>query len=454
MKTLRNIITVATVLFSTAAMAQNTESAYFMEGNLYRHQLNPALADEKTTNGYFSFPLLGNINEGLHGSINASDLFFVKNGKTVSFLHPLVSKDEFLKNIEDKNKFGDNMKLQILGLGFKGFKGYNTVEVNVRTNIEAILPGTLFELAKTGLTNKTYDVSALDVHADAYAEVALGHSHKINDKLRIGAKLKVLVGAGNVDLNMDNAYIKLGADGRYEAAVNGKVQTSVKGFQYKLDEDGNVDDVDVDGPGVNGMGFAVDLGAQYKINDNLTVSAAFLDLGSINWKNNVVASASGKHTLNMTDFAYDADEDAFIDGNGREIDDAFDDFTDVYELKSEGDKGSRSKGLAATMNVGVEYKMPFYNKLSLGLLNTTRFNGDYSWTDFRLSANVAPGKAFSASANLSAGTFGVGFGWMLDFHPKGFGLFVGMDRMIAKMDKNGIPLNSNMEFSMGINFPF
>lgn len=454
MKTLRNIITVAAILTSSVAMAQNLETSYFVEGNLYRHQLNPALADESTMNGYVSFPALGNINEGIHGTLGAKDLFFAKNGKTVSFLHPSVTKEEFMKNIKDENQFGDNFKLQILGVGFKGFQGYNTIEVSVRGSVEAILPGTLFEIAKTGLTNRTYDISALDAHADAYAEIALGHSHKINDKLRIGAKLKVLLGGGNLDLDMSDAHLELGTDGKYKAIVNGQVQTSVKGLQYKENKDGNVDDVKVDGAGLNGFGLALDLGGQYKINDNISVSAALLDLGYISWSNNMVASTKGNKTFDMSDFAYDADKDGFYDSKDRKIEDAWDDFKDVYQLKSEGDKGSRSTGLAATMNIGVEYKAPFYDKLSFGLLNTTRMNGDYSWTDFRLSANVAPTKSFAASASLSAGTFGVGFGWLLDLHTKGFGLFLGMDRMVAKTDKNNIPLTSNMEVNFGVNFPF
>ena len=110
--------------------------------------------------------------------------------------------------------------------------------------------------------------------------------------------------------------------------------------------------------------------------------------------------------------------------------------------------------MAATMNIGGEYVFPYYRKLTFGLLNTTRINGKYTWTNFRLSANVAPAKWFSAGVNFGIGTFGPSFGWVLNVHPKGFNLFLGMDHTLGKLSKQGVPLSSNAELSMGLNFPF
>lgn len=77
-----------------------------------------------------------------------------------------------------------------------------------------------------------------------------------------------------------------------------------------------------------------------------------------------------------------------------------------------------------------------------------------SWTDFRVSANVAPVKCFDASVNMAFGTFGVGFGWLLNFHTKGFNMFLGMDHTLGSVTKEFIPLSSNGSVNMGINIPF
>lgn len=115
---------------------------------------------------------------------------------------------------------------------------------------------------------------------------------------------------------------------------------------------------------------------------------------------------------------------------------------------------SRSKMLGATLNFGVDYEFPLYRRLNFGLLNSTRVNGCYSWTQFRLSADVNPINFLSVGVNGAVGTYGVAFGWMLNIHTTGFNLFAGMDHTVGKLSKQFIPLNSNNSFNLGINFPF
>ncbi|MDE6558918.1 MAG: hypothetical protein K2K29_03420, partial [Muribaculaceae bacterium] len=68
-------------------------------------------------------------------------------------------------------------------------------------------------------------------------------------------------------------------------------------------------------------------------------------------------------------------------------------------------------------------------------------------------ANVRPVDCLSASANFAAGTYGVGFGWLVNVNVTGFNLFIGMDHTMGKLAKQFVPLNSNAELNFGINFP-
>ena len=72
----------------------------------------------------------------------------------------------------------------------------------------------------------------------------------------------------------------------------------------------------------------------------------------------------------------------------------------------------------------------------------------------RVSAQVEPVKWFSAGANLAEGTCGFGFGWILNFKTTGFNLYFASDHTPGSLAKQGVPLNTNANFSMGINFPF
>lgn len=442
------------MLSATGAYAQYTNSGYFTEGYTYRHQLNPAFANEKN---YISLPALGNMNMGIVGNMNLQDFIYNINGKTTTFLNPGVSADEFLGNIEDENELNFNTRIQILSAGFKGFGGYNTIGVSMRGSLYGMMPRALFQFAKEGITNKNYDISDFGLHTNAYAELALGHSRKINDKLRVGASLKFLFGLANIDAEFNKANLRLGED-KWDATVNAEIQASVKGLEYETEISDNtgkpyVNGMDIDGFGLNGFGMAVDLGAEYKLNDTWRFSAAVLDLGFISWSNNMVATTNGDRNFTTEGRIFDFDENAnpkFED----QVEELGEDLMTLYELDNEGDKGGRTKMLGATVNVGAEYTLPAYKKLKFGLMNTTRFQGKNTWTEFRLSANVAPAKIFSAGANVAAGTYGMAFGWIVSFHPKGFNLFAAMDHTLGKVSKEFVPLTSKGSFNLGVNIPF
>jgi hypothetical protein len=460
MKTIKSIIAVAIWGLASAATAQNLNSGYFTDGYLYRHTLNPAFGNDQS---YVAMPALGNLNVGMNSNLRVDDILFNVNGRTALFLNPQVSTSEFLDGIHDKNKITENLRLQILGTGFKAFGGYNTFEINARQDLGLNIPGSLFRLAKEGIENKTYDISNFNAHAGGYAEIALGHSRQINDQLRVGAKLKVLLGIANIDANFKKAQLTLG-ENEWIGITDAEIQASIKSMKYEIEEtergpEGEetthkyVSGLDIDSWGINGFGLAFDLGAEYKLDKNWAFSASLLDLGYIGWNNNYVASTNGERQINTDKYIFNVDEDA-SNSFENEADRLMEGLSALYELQDNGDMGSRSKALAATMNLGVQYTPDFYDKLSFGLLNSTRMAGKYSWTEFRLSANVAPTNIFSASANMALGTYGTSFGWLLNFHPSGFNLFVGMDHTLGKLAKQGVPLSGRANVNIGINFPF
>lgn len=462
------ILVVGVLGIASAASAQNLNSGYFNDGYLYRHGSNPAFGNDQN---YVAMPGVGNLNVSVLGNLRVDDVIHNVNGRTVLFTHPGVSTSSFLDGVNNKNKINESLKLQILGAGFKGWGGYNTIEINARQDLSINVPGSLLRMAKQGLENKTYDIKDFDAHADAYAEIALGHSRQVTEDIRVGGKLKVLLGIGNVDAHFNKAQLSLGED-EWVGVTNAVVHTSLNDMKYKTEtkargpeadaENGlpadqrdhtYVSGIDDTNFGVSGFGFAFDLGAEWKINKNWSVSGAILDLGFISWSKDFVASTNGDREVHTNDHLFSFDDKA-DNGFDREMDRFTEDVAALYELQDNGDMGGRTRALGSTLNLGVEYTPDFYDKLSFGLLNSTRIAGKYSWTEFRLSANVSPAKMFSASANIGVGTFGASFGWLLNFHPSGFNLFLATDYMPGKLAKQGVPLNSKANINLGINFPF
>lgn len=462
----KQLLTVALTTVAMGAMAQSLNSAYYTEDYKFRHDLNPAYGNNQN---YISIPVLGNVSVNTHGNFGYQDvvmnnpMYGVENGakKMTTFMNPYISTSDALDGFSTgNNRITGDVNIALLSAGFKGFGGYNTIEVNAKTSFGIALPYELFEFAKnTG--NNSYDIGDIRAHAMSYGELALGHSRQINKKLRLGAKLKFLFGIARADVEMNDVKADLTANDKWLISAKAKANMSMKGFCYKQEtkeyndpskgEYEYVNDVDVDGAGLSGFGMAIDLGGEYKINDSWTVNASVLDLGFMHWSNNMQA-ANRQDT-----FVFDGFTDMDVkQGNGNEV---FDDKADKYgdqladfaNLTDEGDQGSRTTGIGATINVGASYKLPCYKKMTFGFLSSTRIKGAYSWTEGRLSANWAPLKWLDGGVNFAVNSFTASMGWVLNIHPKGYNLFIGMDHLLGKMSKECIPLSSNASVAVGMN---
>lgn len=447
-----------------SAAAQTINSAYFTEDYKFRHMLNPAFGNEQN---YVSIPALGNISVNTHGNFGYRDVIMsnpmypsLSSKKMTTFLNPYISAEDALSGFSTgNNRITGDVSLTILSAGFKAFGGYNTIEINSRTTTGVSLPYELFEFAKnTG--NHSYNIGDINAHAQSFAEIAFGHSRQINDKLRLGAKLKVLVGLGRADVKMRNMKADLTAEDKWTITGEATTDVSMKGFSYVSEEkeyniEGSgtyerVNDVDLDGVGVGGFGMAIDLGGVYEINEDWTVSASVLDLGFISWTNDMLAENRSKS------FVFNGFHDVSVTSDrGEEIDTKVDRYgdqlADFANLTDMGDKGGRSTGIGATINVGAEYTLPVYRKVSFGALCTSRINGAYSWTEGRLSANYAPLNWLDGGVSFAVNSFTTSMGWVLNLHPKGYNFFIGMDHILGKTSKEMIPLSSNASLTVGMN---
>lgn len=438
------------------AIAQETYSGYFVDGYEYRFRMNPAFGNETGQSTFISIPAVSNLNLGMRGNLHLTDLLYTRGGKTVLFTNPEVSSSTVMGNLSAQNKIGLDFNVTLLAGGFKAFGGYNTVSLNARGAANFMLPKDLFSLLKDGVSNKTYDITDIYANANAFAELSLGHSRNINSQWRVGGALKFLFGIANFEARLNNANLTLGTD-NWMVTTNAEVHANMNGFAFKTNHDNPndpyVDGADMDSFGLGGFGMALDLGAVYTLNQDWQFSAAVLDFGFISWSNDVVATTNGDRTFETDKYTFSLDDkaDNSFDNEWDKVKNGLD---QLYHLENKGDQGSRTTMPSATINLGARYTFPLYRPLTFGLVNTTHINGKFTWTDFRLSANVAPVKMFSASANLAVGTYGAAFGWMLNYHYTGFGLFLGMDHTLGKLAKQGVPLNSNASLNFGMNVLF
>ena len=408
---LTGILAVSTL---TISYAQTMKSSYFMEGSFYRHQLNPAFGNERS---YFSLPVLGNLNAGIESNMGLSTFIYPSSNPKydlTTFLDPQISSSEFMKKLKTNNKIGMNVNMQILSVGFKAGKGYATVDLGIRNQMAATLPKDLFGFVKNGMNidgTTNYKLSNFGMDMASFAELAVGFSRNIvNDKEHNGKQQIVGVKTG------------------------GDIAPA-------------------------GMGLAFDLGATYEVIEDLEVSLSVLDLGFIKWNNLAKGTAESDYTFDgFNEIAFDEDNPDYDNNNiDAQIENLTDDLKEAFLIYSDEETTSMSKALAATLNIGASYKMPFYKGLSFAFLSSTRIAGKQSVSEGRFYANVAPTNWFEASVNYAISSYGSSLGWMLNFHPRGFNLFFGTDSQIFKVSPQFIPvkrINTNIcMVCMGINFP-
>ena len=470
-----------------SANAQFLRTSYFMEGTHYRQQLNPALTPTK---GYFNLPVIGAVN----ATVGSTSLGYQDIIDIIDDGDDFYTKPDFMNRLKDNNKLNVNFSTEILSAGWYKGKNFWSFNIGLRTDIGANLTKNMFtflnemETVEENWRNSNYDISGQQLNINAYTEIGLGLSRQINSRLTVGARVKALLGIGNMELKLNRVAMSanLPSDQQinqwssesywnsmtpsqaaqaaqelkdkfdnYHAnlTVGAELKSSFKGLELKEEEGKDyVTDFDFDSGklGIAGYGFGIDLGASYKILDNLTVSASVLDLGFISWSKSStkIASANpdpidikGSTYANMVDpnnpntvmnavNQLQNDAQGYMDRvtNGDVLD------YDMLQLEVSDAKESRKSRLASTLVLGAEYGF-FNNKLAVGVLSTTRFVQPDALTELTFSANYRPKSWFNVALSYSAiQSAGKSFGLGLKLGP----LFVGTDYMFLGKNSNSV----------------
>lgn len=467
MKASYKIITIVSLLSGLAlgAQAQALRTGYFSESYIFRHQMNPALAND---DGYVSIPILGAFGVGVGTNIGVKDIIYKQNdGSLTTFMNSSVSSKEFHDNVTKNALLNFDLNTTLLSVGFKAGKSYNTIEVGLHTRAGVTVDKDLFYFMKDMSSNVTYDFSDTKATGMAWADVSYGYSRNITDDLRIGAKIKALLGIGYASADLDGSYAKFGSN-QWLVNNNGKLNIAGGGTMTTKNNSTEMDGYDDFTPGLNGFGMAFDLGAVYsfeKLVPGLSVSASITDLGWLKWDcakasaDNELFEFDGFNNLKMHDNqgtvinGQNGYTDGSLDEQWERIEDDLEDMSH-FNVVSQSEKINESIGATAT--VGVEYKLPVYRKISFGALYTQRISDVFKYNEGRLVFNYAPSRIFDLALSGTATNYGTGIGGLLNLHVPGFNLYVGIDHFyMGETNSDMIPLEKCSEaFTLGMNITF
>lgn len=447
------------MMLGGAAQAQYLRSSYFMEGTSARLQLNPGL---QPTKGYFNMPIIGSFNMSASSNVlGTSDIIDLMDSGS-----DLYSNDKLFDRLKADNRLNVNLNTDILSFGWYRGKGFWSVNVGLRADFGAALAKDMFSMMRTmngfaledvAGTNQSYSLSNQTLNMKAYAEVGLGYSRRITEKLTVGGRVKVLLGLARAEMNINQFDLDLEVPNLrnyqddasrgelspsdwygkgYSYAAEGNVITTLKGGGMTFDNNGMIDNFDLDAGdlGIAGSGFGIDLGASYKVWDNLTVSASILDLGFLKWKESetTVATVSGGDEVTINSENYDR----YIGGDFL----SFERF-DFEEGSPE--KVKTKTRLYSTLLLAGEYGL-LNNKLSVGAMYTARFAEPKTLNELTFLATFRPKNWLNAAISYSPiQASGKSIGLAVKLGP----LFVGTDYMF--FGGNSKSVNG----FLGISFP-
>lgn len=457
----------------TVSAQQSFRTGYFMEGYAFRYKFNPSFQGERN---YISIGV-GNINTGIESNMGFSTFMYPVDGSLATFLHPSVDADEFLGKLHTVNNLNLDLDLNVLAVGFRSGKSYHTIDLSLRSMERSSLPYDLFKFVKVGSTDGTgiYNISDIGLKSDIFLQASYGYSRSIFKALEIGARFKLLFGVASAQLNVSDASLQANAekwavkaDGTLSFRLPAGIDFQTKGEAGTAETAAEKDVLDfgsLTAPddfksvlkgGIPGFGGAIDLGATLHFSKYFTASLSILDIGGIYWNRNSNWALPGKE-WSFSGFDNIAmSEDSAAQPVGDQIDAMIEDLGDCFTFRKSAEKKSFDM-LPVTINAGLQVRMPFWQRLSVGVMGEAKLDGPFSFYEGRAIVGLEPLNFLSIHGSYAYSNMGQSFGAAFNIHAPVVNFFVGVDNFLTfnEVTPQYIPVGKiNTSISAGLTIAF
>lgn len=408
---LKSIILVFICTLQLSSVAQQVSTIYFMDNSPVRHFYNPAFQPENDF--YLSLPAIGFTQFEIgNNSLTLKNLVYKNNNQIVSALSSNANLGILYNQLNANTNINSQLQTTLIGFGFRHLSDYWTFSVSEKAIVSAVLPKDLFKLGIFGTTDfqsNKFDLSKFQTNMTLYTEFAAGFSRMVDYNWTVGAKLKFLYGTANLSNASQLAQLNAGLE-TTTVLANGFVNYSSPGI---LNISNNLNSISFTAPNSlpgwlkpSGLGAGVDIGAEYKPNDNFSFTAAITDLGFLVWNRN-----TWNYTYAMN-FKYNGLISINNNSTVQSIQDVINKFSagnavvdsliKAFKSSDSGQLTSKTytTSTLANLNLGAEYKI-LENRLSFGLLSHTRFQNETASEELSFSVNGRPYKWINASLSTS-----------------------------------------------------
>lgn len=424
------IILINLTLMVTICSGQQDLTMYNMNSVGESIEVNPSLMPENK--GFIGLP-----------GISYNYFLFSNNSFTYRDFHTVRSDDSTEINIDnavskldDQNFLTTQARINLLGFGFHIKKNYFSGNITERVNFSFAFPKELLELINQGngpFIGQTLDFSNMGFDGTHFREYTFGWAREVSKKLTLGVRLKYLYGMENYSSTIGALSLTTDAND-YGITTNTNITINSSTPSNHADSYGQFDGL---GWGtyvskLNNKGYGGDFGATYKLNSKWSLNASVLDLGYINWKNDVknYTVDAGKYYFDGVDIS-EIVSDSSNNGEGT-----LDTLSSTFE--TEETSNSYTTYLPTHVYLTSNYKINEKSSAS-ALLHATFFKNTIQPT-FTLGYNVKVGRHLRLAANYSyinQNFNNIGLGMAVNAGPVQY--FATTDNIIGALD----PLSNN-----------
>ncbi|GGG89856.1 hypothetical protein GCM10011416_02980 [Polaribacter pacificus] len=298
--TLKKFAALVICLISLNVQSQSDKLLYGFADLPQTLLLNPGA--ETNLRYHLGVPFLSRLSFGAGATQGTLSNLFLKDG--IPFVDKLNTLTNALRSTDYLNV---NANIEVFNFGYRlNDRSYLSMGFYEELDVTGYFPKDVMQFFLKGTTpylNHAFDLSQIRAEGDVLGVLHVGISSKINEKLNIGARLKLYSGAMNVFSKGNSGTFttrEAGSNIYQHQLENVNVEVHTSGFYDKTGRS-SVSSSDVFSNSFFGenRGVGFDLGFTYHFSAQTQITGSVLDIGYINYVKNV------KNTYVKGDYSFD-----------------------------------------------------------------------------------------------------------------------------------------------------
>ncbi len=296
----KSVIVILLLTCILSVKAQTSVSFQHLGNATFQNNLiNPSLIPDGKW--FIGLPVLSGVHVNVNNKVSYNETFTKEGDRNI-----VDVRGKILPELQKQNMLSTKVDINLLHIGYKLDSGpLLSFTINERVEGDFLyseqLVDYVFGAGNIDYLNTDTKISKVSLLASHFREFGLGLAAPVNDQLTVGIRGKYLVGFSNVS-TPGNAKADLRSDGEaFQINANWEnAQFRTSGLNILQTQNGFSSSDLSSHLIMNGnKGLALDLGGTYKLNRYYTLTGSILDIGFINWKedidNEVLADTSFRY---------------------------------------------------------------------------------------------------------------------------------------------------------------